>query len=290
MLTVIIVSYNSADTLPGLLDALPSALEGVPDYQVVVVDNDSADASVALAENHVLAPAVLQTGRNAGFAAGINAGAARFAGDGPLLVLNPDTRPDRASIAKLLDALEDPHTGVAAPRLLHEDGTLAHSIRREPSLVSAWSDALLGGKLAGRLRLGEIDTRPATYEHGGPVDYATGAALLISSRARKLVGEWDERYFLYSEEVDYMRRVRDAGLDVVYVPEAGAIHIGGESNTNPKLYALLTTNRIRYFGAYHSPLATLLFRLAVCSGAGLRALLGPTHRAAFRASWASARF
>lgn len=287
-LSIVIVTYNSADVLQGLLDSLPAGLEGIPRFQIIVVDNDSRDNSVDIALAHPTRPRVIRTGRNAGYAAAINIGAAAAGSDADLLVLNPDVRLQRGLASLLIDRLKDSSVGVAVPRILGEDGKTQWSLRREPSLTSSWTAALLGGMLAARIGNGEMIGDPAMYDREGLVEWACGAILAIAARARAAVGDWDESFFLYMEEVDYLRRVRECGFSVAYVPHATAVHIGGEYSENPRLSALLATNRIRYHRRHHGPLSTALFRLSIVVGEGLRAFRGPSgHRAAFRAALTS---
>jgi N-acetylglucosaminyl-diphospho-decaprenol L-rhamnosyltransferase len=278
------VTYNSASVLPGLLDTLPAGLEGIEHYEVIVVDNDSHDQSVDFALAHPIGARVIRTGRNAGYAAAINAATATIDPSADLLVLNPDIRLQRGCIRRLYAGLCNPSVGVAVPQVLGEDGFVSKSIRREPSVTTAWSEALLGGRLAARLGLGEIVDSAALYRDGGQIEWATGAILLISAAARETVGDWDESFFLYSEEVDYLRRVRTAGLEVLYVPEALAIHIGGDYHSSPFLTALMTANRIRYHRRHHNAAASALFRLGIIVGEGGRLAAGLGHRSAFRAA------
>ena len=279
-LCVVVVTYNSGGVIAGLLDSLPDGLEGVAGYEVIVVDNDSQDGSAEIAANHPLRPRVIRSGANAGYAAGINIAATAARDDAHLLILNPDLRLLRGSVRPMLDALGRPGAGIALPRNFKEDGDLDPTIRREPSVLSAWSEALLGGTLAARLGVGEVVAPGKRYERAGPVEWATASALLVAARARHAVGPWDESFFLYSEEVDYQRRVRRAGMDIVYVPESEVMHIGGEYRVNSRLYALLTSNRIRYFGRHHGTLATLCFRAGIAAGEALRGWRGSVHRTA----------
>ncbi|KQV33367.1 MULTISPECIES: glycosyltransferase family 2 protein [unclassified Rhizobium] len=287
-IALVIVTYNSGEVLPGLLDSLEAGLEGVDRYEVIVVDNASRDDSVALARAHPIGVTVIETGRNAGYAAGINAAVATLTPDTDVLVLNPDVRLQPGCVHLLSRRLADASIGIAVPKVLNEDGTVAHSLRREPSLLTIWSDALLGTKMAAKLGIGEIVSSPDLYSTGGVVDWATGAALAISAKARKTVGSWDESFFLYSEEVDYMERVRSAGLGVVYETRARAVHFGGEYHENTYLSGLMTSNRIRYFRRHHNIVSTLLFRLAIIVGETMRVTLGAGHRAALHAALFSA--
>lgn len=286
-LDVAIVTFNSADVLDGLLDSLQLALKDVPNANVIVADNDSSDDSVAIAIDHPIGARVVRVGYNAGYAAGINAAVSEHGRNCALLLLNADIRLQPDCITRMLAELASPKIGVVVPKTLHEDGTLSFSIRREPSLLSGWSEALLGGTLAGIIGLGEISRRQADYATDRTITAASGAVLMVSPTARRAVGTWDERYFLYSEEVDYQRRVRAAGLDIRFLASAVCTHIGGESNVNPQLFSLLTANRLRYFRRYHGRSATLLFRLALTIGSGMRLLFGPVHKAALKAAWMS---
>lgn len=281
-LAVVIVTYNSAAVLPQLLSSLQFGLVDVPDCDVIVVDNASSDDSVEIAAGHPLQPRIIETGRNGGYAAGINAALATVGSESDVLLLNPDIRVSRSAISCLQHRL-GPEIGVVAPRILNEDGTLSLSVRREPSLMAAWAEAILGGTLSARLDIGEVVSGTRVYNRGGAVDWTTGAILMISGRARELVPQWDESFFLYSEEVDFMRRVRQAGLKIAYVPEAIATHIGGDTRANPFLFALCATNRVVDFARHHGRAATVLFHLAALVGEGIRCWRGPEHRAAFKA-------
>lgn len=285
ILSIIIVTYNSASVLPGLLDSLPTGLLGVEDFEVIVVDNDSNDKCVELALAHKIKPKVIKMDQNAGYAAAINVGMAAARRGASLLILNPDIRLRPGVACQLLDRLNEPSVGAAVPRILAEDGATRWSLRREPSLARAWAETLLGGTLAGKIGLGELVSNSKVYDREATTEWATGAILAVSARARALVGDWDESYFLYMEEVDYFRRLRDCGFSVAYVPEAKAVHIEGEYAENPNLSALLSGNRIRYHRQRHGYMSTFLFRLSIVIGEGLRALRGsPGHRAAFLAA------
>ena len=283
-LAVAIVTFNSASVLPALLNSLPAGLQGVDDFHIIVVDNDSRDGSAELANAHPIGVTVIQMGRNAGYAAAINAAAATISPKSDLLILNPDLRLYPGAVVPLVKHAAMPSVGIAVPRNFKEDRTTDPTLRREPTLLTAWADAVFGGKLAARLGWGEIVGQTSRYDRGGSIEWATGSALLVSAKARCAVGEWDESFFLYSEEVDYQRRVREAGFDIVYDPRSHVMHAGGESGSNPRLFALLTANRIRYYGRHHGILATSLFRLGIAFGAAARSWRGSVHRAALHSA------
>lgn len=279
-LSVVTVAYNSASVLPGLLDSLRAGLEGIEQYEVIVVDNDSHDHSVELAAAHEIGARVMVTGRNGGYSAGINAATATIDSSSDLLVLNPDIRLQPGSISRLYAGMNSSSVGVAVPQVRGEDGVVAKSIRREPSITTAWSEALLGGTLAARMGLGEIVDKASLYRDGGRIEWATGAILLVTAHARAVIGDWDDSFFLYSEEVDYLQRIRAAGLNVLYIPSSQAIHIGGDYHSSDFLTALMTTNRIKYYRRHHGAFASALFRSGIIAGEAMRMAMKSGHRAA----------
>jgi N-acetylglucosaminyl-diphospho-decaprenol L-rhamnosyltransferase len=269
---VVVVTWNSAEPLAGLLASLDAGLEGVA-HQLVVVDNDSADDTVAVARRLVPDCRIVQTGRNAGYAAGINAGLAVAEPYDAVLVLNPDVRLSPGCVAALHRELGD-GVGIAVPLIRHDDGTIARSLRREPTIGRALGDALLGAR-AGRVAwLGETVLDDAEYHRPTVCDWATGAVMLISAECAAACGPWDESFFLYSEETEFALRARDRGLRTRFVPGAEVVHSGGESRVSPRLWSLLTVNRVRLYRKRHSAPATAVFWSAVLLREGSRALLG----------------
>lgn len=290
--TVVVVTYNSAEVLADCLRAFPDAFAGAGDYHVIVADNASTDGSVALARAEVPGSRVVQLGRNAGYAAGINAAIAVAPPGQDILVLNPDVRLRPGSVAALIRALETPPTGIAVPRILGPRGRVERSLRRDPTLLRAFGEAVLGGNRAGRWpALGETVVDSGAYEHPGVVDWASGAVMLVS---RQCLDEcaadpsgpgtpWDESFFLYSEETEFALRARRAGWVVRYTPEAEAVHLGGESETSPYLWALLTRNKVRLYRRERGALAGTVYWATNVLNQLLRSVRGSaTHRAALR--------
>jgi N-acetylglucosaminyl-diphospho-decaprenol L-rhamnosyltransferase len=271
---VVIVTYNNADVLVGALESLHST--GVSLDTVVVADNDSADESVKVAEAAIDLPVrVVQLGRNAGYAAAINAGVASLdlGALDAVFVMNPDCRLRPDSLQKLARNLARPGYGIIVPRLTHPDGRLQYSLRRMPSVGRAVAEAVIGGTTAGRIgRLGEMITDPASYEREGPAVWATGAAMLISTGTLRDVGAWDESFFLYSEETEYALRAADRGYALWYEPESVVVHIGGDSGVNPALASLVVVNKVKLFRRRHSMVASSAFYAAIFAGVAVRAL------------------
>ena len=283
---IVVVTYNSASVLPTLLGSLAEGLAGVPRWHLTVVDNASTDDTADVVRRLAPDARLVAMGRNAGYAAAINAGARHGARDEILLVLNPDVRLHPGSVLALTTALADPRVGIAVPRLVTPDGATAPSLRRDPSVGRAWAEALLGGRRAARLGASEQVTDAGAYARPHDVDWATGAAMAVSPACREAVGDWDESFFLYSEEVDYCRRTRDAGLAVRYVPDAVATHVSGPYGGDPRLWRLVVRNRLTLFARHHSRPAAAAFRAGVLAGQALRAPVSAAGRAGAAEAWA----
>ncbi|GIH76204.1 glycosyl transferase family 2 [Planobispora longispora] len=296
-----VVTYNSAKVLPGCLASLAEGARGTHLTEVVVADNASKDDSVAIAEaagrtgaeDALLPVRVVQTGRNAGYAAAINAGTRTLDLDGldAVLVLNPDCRLRPGMLAPLSDALREPGRGIAAPRIVDPGGHVHPSLRRTPTVRGAIAEALIGGRLAGRVgTLGEVITDPLRYERPGPADWSTGAAMLISARALREIGPWDESFLLYSEETEFALRAADRGWALWYEPSAVVEHIGGDAKVSPMLASLLAVNKVLLFRRRRGPVASFAYHAAVTLGEMLRALAGRrTSRAAVAALFRPSR-
>jgi N-acetylglucosaminyl-diphospho-decaprenol L-rhamnosyltransferase len=285
-IAVVIVTFNSAVVLGQCLGSLTD--QGVHLTDVVVADNASKDDSVAVAEAATHLPIrVVQTGRNAGYAAAINAGvdAVDLRKLDAVFVMNPDCRLRPRALARLAAALREPGRAIAVPRILHPDGTLQPSLRRAPTVRRALAAAVIGGNRAGRIgTLGEVVTDPRRYEQPGPAVWATGAAMLVSTEAIRDLGPWDESFLLYSEETEYALRAADRGWTLWYEPAAVVEHVGGESTTNPTLAALLAVNKVVLFRRRRGRAASGAYHAALALGEGLRALTGrPTARASVAA-------
>ncbi|WP_204073547.1 glycosyltransferase family 2 protein [Planotetraspora phitsanulokensis] len=277
-IAIVIVTYNSADVLEGCLGSIVDGARGVELTNVVVADNASKDESIKIAETTVGLPvSTVQVGRNAGYAAAVNAGVASLdlAGLDAVFVINPDCRLRPGTLDVLAASLRQPGRGIAVPRLVNPDGSLQPSLRRMPTVWRAVAEAVIGGSLAGRIgTLGELVTDPEQYEMAGVATWATGAAMLISVSAIREIGNWDESFLLYSEETEYALRAADHGWTLWYEPTAVVEHIGGDSGTNPTLASLLIVNKVRLFRQRRSRPAAAAYYAAVVLGESARALAG----------------
>jgi len=273
----VVVSYNSRDTLRECVEPL-LALPGVA---VTVVDNDSPDRSLDAVEG--LPVRAIQSGRNAGFGAGCNVGAA--AGDAPLLLfVNPDAELTAEALHRLRAVLEaEPGVVLVGPRLVDESGALMFSMRRYQRTRSLWAQALYLHRLFPRARwANEIETRPEVYEAPAGPEWLSGACMLVRRAAFEAIGGFDDGFFLYCEDQDLCRRLRDAGGEIRYEPSAVVSHRGGHSAPRSSLYGILAHSRIRIARKYNRPVPALLQRGAVAVEAGTHALVAAAGRPAHR--------
>lgn len=284
-MAIVIVTYNSAHVIDSLLDSLATGLGDVS-AEVIVVDNGSHDGTVQRLQARGGTTVIEST--NGGYSAGINRGVAAAPDAPAILVLNPDTRLHPDAVGAMLEAVRRPGVGIVAPKILSADGSTYHSLRREPTLLRA-----LGLNRTRWQVFSEYVNTDAEYDYGHVVDWALGAALLISRRCLDEVGTWDESFFLYSEETEFSLRARDRSFLTWYEPRAVIVHIGAQSGQNDTTHAMQILNRVRLYRRRHpAPLAYAYFVLTILSETtwvlrghrhsrfAIRALLRPAIRPA----------
>jgi N-acetylglucosaminyl-diphospho-decaprenol L-rhamnosyltransferase len=268
--TVSIVNASSRETLVALLESLEPDREGPLSVEVVVLDNASDDGSPeAVRERFPWARVIAQPYR-AGFGANhnrvIRATSGRY-----VYVLSHDAAVEPRSLEAMVAYLDShPHVAMLAPRIVYPDGTPQASAWRFPSPAVA---------ALGTLTLSRVGV---VQSHGsGPhrIDWAMGCALLVRRAALDGVGLFDEAFFMYSEEVDLARRLRDAGYETHFFPLATVLH------HDSRLRADVPTERIneewrsrlRYWRKHHSALgarlASTLTGLQYAARAGIAAAL-----------------
>lgn len=288
---VVIVSYNSGAVLGDCLRSLEGCR--LP-LRLVVVDNASTDASAALVRSQAPTARLAVQEHNRGFAAANNIGLRLlgFGAAGPeppdfALLLNPDTVVAAGALETLVAFLQaHPRVGLVGPRLLNPDGSLQRAAFRFPTLSMSLLDAFPPGEaLPGRLYNswwhGRYPQEQAPTPEPFPIDHPLGACMLARRRTIEQVGLLDERYFIYSEEVEWCWRIRQAGWAIWQVPAAQVVHIGGAS-TGPVRWRMLVAlhqSRVRLFQQHYSPAFLRAHCLITCAGM-LRATL-----LAWRAYW-----
>jgi GT2 family glycosyltransferase len=265
---IVVVSYNSRDSLRACVEHLASV------HDVVVADNASTDGCL---ETVVQLPVtVVELGANRGFAAGCNAG--WRAGRNPhVLFVNPDAVIDDRSVGALAHVLDtSPEVGAVSPRILEPDGSLAYSQRRFPRLRATYSRALFLHRLWPRASwTDELVRDSEAYERPGSPEWVSGACVLVRRELLEELGGWDDGFFMYCEDKDLCRRLRQRGYDIRFEPSAVARHEGGASAPRASLLPVLATSRLRYARKHSSRAKVEVERLGL-------ALSAVTHMALTR--------
>ncbi len=272
-IAVIIVNWNAREDLRRCLHALFDAPRPALDYEVWVVDNASTDNSMGMVQADFPEVHCIANPDNRGFSKANNQAIAatesRY-----VLLLNSDAFIHPGALDNLV-AFADAHpkTGIIGPKVLNPDGTLQFSCRRWPTLGAGFfRNTLLGrffpdNKFARDYLMGDFDHNSIL-----PVDWVSGCAMLISRALIHKNGGLDERFYMYSEDVDICKRAWDAGYEVVYFPDAVVTHVIGRSSDKNAEKMIIEFHRSWYeYDKKHHPKAGLVRRAIVGSGLALRA-------------------
>ncbi len=266
MLSVIIVNWNVRDLLRECLRSIEDE-KGDLSLEIIVVDSASNDDSVAMVRSEFPSVHLIACTENVGFPRGNNLGLQEARGD-YLLLLNPDTVIVDDALAVLVSYLQaNPDVGVVGPQLLNPDGSVQSSRRRFPTAAtgffeSTWLEGLAPGILRRYYALDLPDAATAD------VDWLTGACIMVPRSAYEAVGGLDEGYFMYSEELDWCRRIKESGRRVVYYPAAQVIHHVGKSSEQAVTARHINFNqaKLRYFRKYHGRFMAAVLRVFLLAG------------------------
>lgn len=264
-LSIIIVNWNVRDLLRACLNSISSQAQLVApqvwalcdaDYtlEILVVDSASSDGSAAMVEHEFPNVRLWASQINLGYAGGNNLGMRHSRGR-YVLLLNPDTVVHPGALRVLLDYMEThPQAGVVGPRLCYPDGSTQSSRRRFPTLGTALIESTFLEQWFPRhplIRHYRMLDRPD--DQPCQADWLVGACLAVRREVIEQVGMLDESYFMYSEELDWQKRIRQAGWQVVYLPQARVTHYEGKSSEQVSAFRDIRfqTSKILYFKKHH---------------------------------------
>lgn len=225
-LSIIIVTYNSRDQIDACLTSLSSHPPSM-DSQVVIVDNASGDGTAAAVRQAWPEVRVIETDRNLGFAAGCNAGIRSTSGE-LVLLLNPDARVTAGAIDALIARLvARPDAAVTGPRLIDADGRAELSFGTMIGPMAELRQKLL---VLGNARVPLVHAYiDRLTRNSREVDWVSGACLLVRREDAEAVGLLDERYFMYTEDVDFCASIRARHRRVLFTADAEVVHARGRS-------------------------------------------------------------
>ncbi len=265
-----VVAFNTADMTAGALRRLLDSDQGC-ELRVLVRDNGSTDETAAMLAERVPEAEVDAGGQNLGFAAGMNSLIARS--DAPwFLALNSDAWPEPGAIGTLVAAGDrHPRAAAIAPRIERPDGTLEYSTHPFPSapvaaLLATGAARVMGsGRRSARLL--EPDWQ---HDEARAVDWAVGAALLMRRSALDELGGFDERFFMYAEDLDWCWRAGQRGWEIRFEPAALVRHVGnasGAKNYGRRRTEAYMRNTYRFYREAHGAVATAVYRSLNFAGA-----------------------
>lgn len=273
MLFVLIVNWNVRERLRACLQSLRAHPSTRLAQRVIVVDNASSDGSAAMVRAEFPEVHLIANTTNRGFTGGNNDGL-RFietlslrgeAQPRYVLLLNPDTEVMPGALDALLDCAEaHPRVAVIGPQLRYPDGRIQSSRRRFPTLLTAIFESTPLQPHAPRAILERYYARDLPDDRTAEVDWVVGAAMLVRWEAIRSVGFLDEQhFFMYSEEVDWCRRFKQASWRVLYCPNAQIMHHEAQSSEQVVAQRLVhfNTSKVRYFAKHHGRAQAELLRL-----------------------------
>jgi hypothetical protein len=275
---VVVVCWNDREKIATALDSVfaLSEVRADPDFaHVVVSDNGSSDGSREFVrERYGGRVQIVENGANLGFAAACNRAFAATSSE-YVFLLNPDAELKDRALAAIVDFLDaHPRCGIAGSRIYNYDGSVQQSVGEFDTWTgaflrsSAWGEWPPLRRFANGAGLRDFDPNRAQR-----VDLAIGAALAIRRATIDAIGPFDERFFLYHEEVDYAKRAADAGWETWFVPASEAVHEGmgsarGQYNVEKRKQTSRRKYWIKHHGRawYYSLVGALVGRYALYAG------------------------
>ncbi|OGM05228.1 hypothetical protein A2715_04715 [Candidatus Woesebacteria bacterium RIFCSPHIGHO2_01_FULL_39_32] len=261
--SVIIVSFNTKVLTLQCIKSIIDSIERL-DYEIIVIDNGSSDGTVEgiskiKNQKSNIQIKIIKNEESIGFAKANNQGIKKANGK-YIFLLNSDTMVRKGVIEKLIDFVEGtPDAGVVGPKLLNPDGSIQPSAFNLPTIERAIKQYWFG-------KNGLLDKYAPFGHEPRSVESLVMAAYLITPKALEEIGFLDERYFMYFEDFDYCKRVKDVGLKVYYFPTAEVIHYHGASGKNiadekNQWRRLIPSSKI-----YHGTVKHYLFNFILWSG------------------------
>ena len=258
LISVIIISYDGIDYIKDCISSVIDSLESTA-FEVIVVDNGSTDGTVELIKDKYPQVHQINNESNPGFARAVNQGLETAEGEF-ILILNQDTKIINRAIPKLAERMkQDNQIGTIGPKFISPEGTLQKSARSFPRYrdlfyeFSGLTYLFPESKIYSNWKMGWFD-----HQTEKTVDQPMGAALMIRRRVFVKVGYFDTNFPLFFNDVDYCRRVKQAGYENLYYPEAVVIHHVGASTRKRKAAMIMESHwaMYKYFRKYDRNLLT----------------------------------
>ena len=257
--SIIIVNWNTRELLRNCIDSIRKTVQG-PSFEIIVVDNASADDSAAMLRENFPEVVVIENRENRGFGAANNQVMHIMNGRYALL-LNSDTVLCEHAVERLFFFMEGhPDAAMACGQLLNADGSRQNSIAAFPSLLTL----LMNTSLLEYCFPARFPSKRYNCEAPREVDSCIGACLMVRKKAIDAVGMFDERYFFFFEETDWALQMKKAGWEIWQVPDAEVYHLQGQSiGRNVRSREEFYRSRYQFFRKWKSRPFYLFYRAVV---------------------------
>lgn len=264
MLDIVIVNWNAGPQLKTCIDSINTFGGGIV-KRIIVVDNGSVDGSDTLVEAEPNVT-LIRSGANLGFGKACNLGAQRADSD-YLLFLNPDAALFEETLANVVNFMQDPanqRVGICGVQLINESGQVARHCARFPSITGFVAHAIGLDRL-----FPSLGHFMAEWDHltCRQVDHVIGAFFFVRRSLFEQLNGFDERFFVYLEDLDFSYRAHQAGWKSFYLADAQAFHAGGGTSRQVKMMRLFYSLRSRLlYGFKHFSLwRAWLLALVTCA-------------------------
>lgn len=251
LISFVTVTYNSAQFIPKLLTSIEKYVK--EKHEIVVLDNNSSDKTLQIIKDLKIKVKILPQTQNLGFAKGNNLAVKSASGE-LIFFLNPDTELTQ-DIASLIEQVEsDPQIGVIAPKLLLADGSVQPSVRKFPTLVRALNQYYFKKER-------EYEAYSPSIQSPTEVETVVGGAMLIKRSVFDQIGGFDERYFMYFEDLELCRQLKKLNYKIIYDPRVSIKHqVGQSAKTNPLSNKFLINSSKIYHGIFNAQLLYFIIR------------------------------
>lgn len=249
-ISVVTVTYNNESTIKDYLESIKNYS---PKAEVIIVDNGSSDETLKIIRDFGGQVRLIEAGQNLGFSKGNNLGVKHASGEF-LVFLNPDAflmkKGDLEYLQKL--GIENPQYGILAPKLIYADKTPQPRVRNLPTLERAFAEYVLGSKNA-------YSFYEPNCNNLCEVESVIGACLIIKKDLFLNAGGFNEKYFMYYEDLELCKSVKNLGYKIGFVPDIVVTHAEGVSGKNQKTNKLMKGSAKKYFGLWTYSLLELIF-------------------------------
>jgi len=278
-LSIIIVSYNTKDLTRKCLGSIYENVKGVS-FEVICIDNDSRDGSQEMIKKEYPQVKLIESKKNLGYAKGNNLGIEESKGK-YVLLLNSDTIILPNSLKRVFDFMEEhSDAGAASPKLLNPDGSIQYCVRTLPDIKTAtlqtlgWHKLFPKNKVTAKYYRTDLD-----YNKILSVDSIGTTCYMIRREVLQKIGLLDEDFFMYNVDLDFNKRIKDAGYNIYYMPDAKIIHYGGVSVNKSSYKGLIEQHQgmwllyKKHYAAKRNPILNLLIYKAIYLRLGIKLIL-----------------